>query len=783
MRNVVPLRPGMLPDPIKLPGNIEAEQAILGSALVNNAVLDRCPWLAPADFFEPVHGRIWQAMLTEHAHDRRADPVTLLRLFQSDPALAELDGAQYLARMAGAAETIGQAAAYAQHVKKLARLRELHAIGAELVECATADDADDAAVIWSGFAARLDRALLDESRPVAKSAAEVCREILAGLETPPQRWSTGIAALDVSLGGGVQEGYVLGFEARPKSFKAQPVTEPVLMQNGTWKTIGELGIGDQLASPDGAPSRVVGVYPQGTRPVFRLTLSDGRSVTADAEHLWSVATKDFANGRTIEKVVTTDDLGEMLKRTRAVWLPRVSGHFGSGDLEVEPYLLGVLIGDGSLTKEGSVRFTSADPELVALVDLALPAGMQARHHGSLEYGVCVAPAQRRQYVNSVLVGLRELGLMGKRAEEKFIPPAYFSASRADRLSLLQGLVDTDAQVSVGYANFTTTSPQLAADIQRLAWSLGMVARAAKPMPTRYSYRGEIRAGRTVYRVNIRADRPHELCRLASKRAALTASRINGVRLRVISVEPAGEAECVCIKVTHPSSLYVTRDYILTHNTGCAHSLLLTLARQAVPSAYFALEMGSGRLAKRMLGHIGGFNSAMFKHVDDRTITRTVEATRALGALPLWFVDCPGMKFARLRAAAAQLATAYGVRAFVLDYWQLVNPDQPTRNKADFLADVAQWCADHAHEHGTTWLICSQENRTGESYGSDGLVKACDWHAVLHKHEQKLHLGETQVETLWMDVKFARDGNGDSIGDEKNPVLYIDPRGPHLAELP
>lgn len=436
MRNVVPLRPGLMPDPVKLPSSIEAEQAIVGSTLVNNAVLDRCPWLAPADFFEPVHGRIWQALLTEHAHGRRADVVTLMRVFQSDPALAELDGAQYLARMAQSAEPIAQAAAYAQHVKKLARLRELHAIGSELAERAAADDADDAAVIWSDFATRLDRVLLDESRPVARSAAEVCREILAGLETPRQFWSTGIPALDVSLGGGIQEGYVLGFEARPKSFK----------------------------------------------------------------------------------------------------------------------------------------------------------------------------------------------------------------------------------------------------------------------------------------------------------------------------------------------------------TGCAHSLLLSLARQGVPSAYFALEMGSARLAKRMLGHVGGFNSAMFKHVDERTITRTIEATRTLGAMPLWFVDCPGMKFARLRAAAAQLATAYGVRAFVLDYWQLVNPDQPTRNKADFLADVAQWCADHAHEHGTTWLICSQENRTGESYGSDGLVKACDWHAVLHKHEQKLHLGDTAVETLWMDVKFARDGTGDSIGDDKTAVLYIDPRGPHLAEI-
>ena len=437
MRNVVPIRPLVTPDPVKLPGSIEAEQAVLGSALVNNGVVDRCPWLRPEDFLEPVHGRIWQAIREAVVAGGRADAVTLKRLFDTDGALVDLDGSRYLAQLAASAEPIATAHAYGQHVKKLARLRELHLIGAELAERAAADDAPDAAEIWSGYARRLDSVLLDESRPVAKSAAEVCAALLAEIENPRRMWSTGIPALDQSLGGGVQEGYVIGFEARPKNFKS----------------------------------------------------------------------------------------------------------------------------------------------------------------------------------------------------------------------------------------------------------------------------------------------------------------------------------------------------------GCAHTVLLALARQSVPAAYFALEMGSARLAKRMLGHVGGFNSAMFKHADGMTLRKAEDASRRLSLLPLWFVDCPGMKFARLKATAAQLIASYGVRAFVLDYWQLVNPDQPTKNKADFLADVAQWCADNAHEHGTTWIICSQENRAGESYGSDGLAKACDWHAVLHKHETKFHFGDgRQVETLWMDVKFARDGAGESIGDEKSSVLYIDPAGPHLAEI-
>jgi replicative DNA helicase len=219
-------------------------------------------------------------------------------------------------------------------------------------------------------------------------------------------------------------------------------------------------------------------------------------------------------------------------------------------------------------------------------------------------------------------------------------------------------------------------------------------------------------------------------------------------------------------------------------TGCAHTILLALAKQRVPSAYFALEMGSARLAQRMLGQVGGFNSAMFRF-GDAYLARRVEAARPeLDGLPLWFVDAPGMRFSRLRANANQLMRTHGVRAFVLDYWQLVQPDGKVTNKAEFLAEVAQWCADHAHQHGTTWIITSQENRGGESYGSDGLAKACDWIASLHKHENKLiHAKLGSVETLWLDVKYSRDGPGDCVGGPDEAILYIDQAGPHLGQLP
>ena len=121
MATVVPLRPGITGESFAVqPHSIEAEQAIIGSALVNNAVIDRCPWLAAEAFFEPVHGRIWDVLLSARRAGRRADPVLVKRLFEDDRELAEMDGAAYLARLAHAADTITTAVDYARHVDGLA---------------------------------------------------------------------------------------------------------------------------------------------------------------------------------------------------------------------------------------------------------------------------------------------------------------------------------------------------------------------------------------------------------------------------------------------------------------------------------------------------------------------------------------------------------------------------------------------------------------------------------------------------------------------------------------
>jgi replicative DNA helicase len=115
------------------PHNIEAEQALLGALLINNEVFDRISHLVePRHFYEPLHGRIFEIAARRIQSGALASPVTLRPFFETDPAMAELGGPAYLARLAGAVVSIANARDFAHTVHDLALRRELILLGDEI---------------------------------------------------------------------------------------------------------------------------------------------------------------------------------------------------------------------------------------------------------------------------------------------------------------------------------------------------------------------------------------------------------------------------------------------------------------------------------------------------------------------------------------------------------------------------------------------------------------------------------------------------------------------------
>lgn len=357
--------------------------------------------------------------------------------------------------------------------------------------------------------------------------------------------------------------------------KAQPIDEPVLTPSG-WVEIGQLKAGDEVIGSDGKPQHIVGVHPQGVRDVAKVTFSDRSSVRCDWDHLWTFRLNSGPKSK-----VYTRTLREWKKepldrkcgdhRAKRLFAPMLSApaSLSPSDAPLDPYLLGLLLGDGSMSV-CSVYFTTMDEELRQAVEDRLPAGLKTVEHTGSSSGKAKGyyltkghkagnPGVGGGLPNPLKEALKKLGLFGHTAHGKFVPECYSSFEQ--RWAVLQGLMDTDGHAGkAGAVDYVTASEALrdwAAETFEMAG--GTAVRTVKAV----LYKGEMR---TYYRLH--ALTPSTLCpfRLSRKAEAYSAPRQRSPFRAVTAIEDDGRAECVCISVSNADALYVTRHCVLTHNS-------------------------------------------------------------------------------------------------------------------------------------------------------------------------------------------------------------------------
>jgi phosphate starvation-inducible PhoH-like protein len=243
---------------------------------------------------------------------------------------------------------------------------------------------------------------------------------------------------------------------------------------------------------------------------------------------------------------------------------------------LDPYALGLLLGDGCLTGKTTPTFATTDGELVCSLESALDS-IEVAHKGGVDY-VLRHPAGGRgglRIPNPVTSAIRSLSLCGTRSSTKFVPPVYLLNSAEVRLAVLQGLLDTDGgpvtqEGRTCRIQYTTTSTRLSDDVIFLVRSLGGVAyrrtrAAAGRQPGRARGR-DVPYRSDAYVVEIRLPRNVSPFRLRRKAEKYDTSGGGRPMRFVRSIEPAGSEETVCIRVAAADSLYVTDDFLLTHNT-------------------------------------------------------------------------------------------------------------------------------------------------------------------------------------------------------------------------
>jgi phosphate starvation-inducible PhoH-like protein len=400
-------------------------------------------------------------------------------------------------------------------------------------------------------------------------------------------------------------------EIAPLAFmrgRAQPLSADVLTPSG-FKPIGSLEVGDLVIGSNGCPTPVIGVYPQGPKEVVRLSAQDGASTLCCLEHLWRVWTASDRRRGKPGRVVET---GRMMGKLRAAHRHRFELPLLQAPVELErrqapidPYALGLLLGDGCLTTKTTPTFSTADPELAAALERALD-GIELRHRHGVDYTLRHIHGHRGGVIvaNPVTVALRELGLAGTRSETKFVPDCYLYNAPAVRLAVLQGLLDSDGGPVMQRARtcriqYTTCSGRLRDDVVFLVRSLGGIAywrrcQAAGRPP------GFARGRPVVHRsdafvLDIRLPRGVQPFRLRRKHE-IYARHGGGRPMRFVhSIEPAGEMETVCIQVAAADSLYVTEDFLVTHNTLNDSFVILDEAQNTTPEQMkmFLTRLGFG----------------------------------------------------------------------------------------------------------------------------------------------------------------------------------------------
>lgn len=396
-----------------------------------------------------------------------------------------------------------------------------------------------------------------------------------------------------------------------------------------WQTMGETKVGDVILTPFGDRTEVTGVFPKGTRPVYRVTLRDGSSSEVCEQHLWPVERWKSAirylggkgpdgkrlyegtgpGGATsvrVSEVIDTLELKRRVDARKQVDLPRIEPlDYDERDLPVDPYVLGVVLGDGHIRKDnGFVQMTKQDRFIID--------ELGRRGQAVSNYGLDANGLQRYG-----LLGLgermRSLGLAGKRSWEKSIPTEYLYGSVEQRLDLLRGLMDTDGTISTtGEMEFISTSRALAEGVQALVRSLGGRVSVNVKTGVRYtsSTQSEPKEARDAYRVqNIRLPKINPF--LLPRKAERWVERDDNSGNRVVSVEYVRDEPVQCISVADERHLYVMDDYMPTHNTSN-----IVFLKSTDDSMIETLEKMSGK-----------------RHVvyrDSKTVTKDMERVIKLG---------------------------------------------------------------------------------------------------------------------------------------------------------
>lgn len=706
------------------PQNLEAEEAVLGALMIEKGSMPIVQEiLRPESFYKEAHRIIYETIITL---DGRGDPVDLLTVTNELRKVSKLDfigGPYYLVELTQRVSSAANLEYHSRIVSESYIKRELIKISSEITRDSfdyTTDVFDllDHAQqqIFQIVDANLKKkyASIRDIMHQAIQELELKKNNAGGLTGVP----SGFTDLD-RVTSGWQKSDLVIIAARPGMGKCLGKGTKVVMYDGSLRNVEDVKEGELLMGDDSTPRKVLSLA-RGKEQMYWVRQNKGIDYRVNESHILSL--KRSRNEGTkihgeVLNISVLDYLSKSEKFQNNFKGYKVAVDFEEQDLPLEPYFLGLWLGDG---RKDDPRITNTDKEVVVGLEeyadrLGLAVSSYSPEGKAPMYTITSGYFGSKEF--TIKDELRKLNLLNN----KHIPHSYLANSKENRLELLAGLIDSDGHydADVNGMEITQKNEELAKHIKFLSDSLGF----RTSITPKKAQIASIGYESIVFRVRIFGNLEIIPTRIERKKARKKLGsldwRMTGIQLEKDVVDNYYGFEI------DGNKLFLLEDMTVTHNTAFVVSAMRNAAVQFGKAvALFSLEMSSVQLINRLISAEAELASEKITkgQLEPYEWERLHERISKLSDAPIYVDDTPALSIMELRAKCRQLKTQYDIQLVIVDYLQLMRGSDAGKggmtNREQEIGMISRGLKGIAKELSVPVIALSQLSRATETRGGD-----------------------------------------------------------------
>jgi replicative DNA helicase len=701
------------------PQAVDLEEAILGALMLEkNALTAVVEFLRPDHFYKEQHKEIFTAIIDLFKASEPVDMRTVVAQLRKNAKLELVGGAYYIAELTSKVSSAANIEYHARIIIEMAIKRDLIQIASQMQQDAYEDTTDVFELLDKTEQSIFQisdsnlRKNYDNMKSLMYRAIQELQEKKNhkdGLTGIP----SGFSRLD-RVTSGWQKSDLVIIAARPGMGKCLGKGTNVLMFNGELKKVEDVVVGDLLMGDDSTPRKVLSIG-RGRENMYWVHQNHGISYRVNESHILSLKRSRTEGGHEHGEVLNIEvrDYLQKSDKFKSNYKGyKVAVEFEEKSLKLEPYFLGLWLGDGH---SYSSRITNTDSEVIQYLenyadDLELELVEYQQAGKTSSFGI--TSGQQGRTSGSTQSSLRELNVL----ENKHIPNDYLINSTANRLQLLAGLLDSDGHYDSEYHVFEITQKRedLAKQIKFLCDTLGFKTsiRTKKATIADRGFEEDVYRVRISGNLNIIPTRVER--KKAHERNSIIDWRHTGIKLEFDQVDDFYGFEI------DGNRLFLLEDMTVTHNTAFVVSALRNAAvefNHAV--AIFSLEMASLQLVNRLISAEAELESEKIKkgNLAEFEWQQLVHKTNRLSSAPIFIDDTPALSILELRAKCRRLKAEHNIQLVVIDYLQLMK-GEASGNREQEIASISRALKGIAKELSVPVIALSQLSRGVETRGGD-----------------------------------------------------------------